>query len=166
MQAEIVNRVAASGLLTLNLEDYRPTAPVVGLDIKDQLFMGLMLREKDFREYVKATDWAAYAGQNVAIYCSTDAIVPAWAYVLLTTALSAHAAFVYHGTPDDLTLHLHLHNLRTGLNASDFADQKVVLKGCGTVPTAVYVEAARLLTPVVQKLMYGEPCSTVPIYKR
>jgi hypothetical protein len=161
----IVNRVAQSALITLNLEDLRNPATRVLLDIKDQLFQGLILREKDFREFVKNHDWAQYAGKAVAITCTADAVVPTWAYMLLGTALAPHATHFVFGSLQDLEIDLY----RRALEQHDFAQyrgEKVVLKGCGTVPPATYVDAVRKLMPFADKLMYGEPCSTVPLYKK
>jgi hypothetical protein len=163
--AEIVNRVANSGLVTLNLEDYRPQGPRALLDIKDQLFMGLILREKDFRAWCKEHDWAQYAHQYVAVTCTADAVVPTWAYMLVATLLQPHAAYFAFATPEELEDEL----LKRALDQADWAafeGQKVVVKGCGGISTGVYVHATRLLRPYVAKLMYGEPCSTVPLYKR
>lgn len=164
-EALIVNRVAASGLVTLNLEDFRPVGPRAVLDIKDQLFMGLILKEKDFRAWCKEYDWAQHAGQYVAVTCSADAIVPTWAYMLVATYLQPHAAYFIFGTAAELEDEL----LKHGLDAANWAEyegQKIVLKGCGDISTAVYVHATRLLRPHAAKLMYGEPCSTVPLFKR
>jgi hypothetical protein len=164
-ETALMNRVAASGLLTLNLEDFRDARPIAELDIKDQLHMGLLLREKDFRAFVQAHDWAQYEGQNVAIFCSTDAIVPSWAFILIATRLAPHAAYFRMGSRVELETELFFRALSEH-DWMQYQDAKVVLKGCGGIPEQVYVEAARLLMPHVQKLMFGEPCSTVPIYKR
>lgn len=161
----IVNRVATSGLLTLNLEDFRPTGESVVLDIREQLFQGLILREKDFRAWVKDHPWHAYAGKHVALTCSADAIVPAWAYMLLATVLAPHAATIVFGDGAELERVL----FRRAFDAVDWSvyqNEKVILKGCGNIPPAVYVDATSRLMPFAQKLMYGEPCSMVPLYKR
>ena len=162
---EIVNKVASSALITLDLEEYYHPGERVLLDIKDWLFQGLILKEKEFRTYVKEHDWEQYAGKNVAITCSADAIVPVWAFMLLTTRLkSAHCVIM--GTLDTLELTLFQKALRE-IDLGQLQDAKVVIKGCGElpVPDSAYVELTHLLTPVVSSLMYGEPCSTVPIYK-
>ncbi|MFN7640198.1 MAG: DUF2480 family protein, partial [bacterium] len=138
MQEEIVNKVAQSGLVTLNLEQYAPTQAVVGMDIKEQLFQGLILREKDFRAWVDTHDWAAYAGKHVAIHCSADAIVPTWAYMLLTTRL-AQAASVVFATPDHRRDELYRTALLQALDPAAYADARVILKGCGSVPISAYV---------------------------
>ncbi|MFB9863386.1 DUF2480 family protein [Rufibacter immobilis] len=164
---EFVNRVANSGLITLNLEEYLHPGERVVYDIKDNLFHGLMLREKDFRAFVKEHDWSQYAGKNVAIICSTDAIVPTWAYMLLATKLQPYVNRYVFGDLDSLEQAL-LHDAIATINPADYQDAKVVIKGCGQipVPTFAYVEIMQKLLPVVSSVMYGEPCSTVPIYKK
>lgn len=167
IQENFVNKVAASGLITLNLEEYYHTGERVVYDIKDNLFHGLMLREKDFREFIKAHDWAAYTGKNIAIICSADAIVPTWAYMLLANKLKPYANEVVFGSLETLESVLFTKALaKIDLNA--FAGERVVIKGCADieVPVSAYVEITGLLTPVVKSIMYGEPCSTVPIFKR
>ena len=161
------NRVANSGLVTLNLEELLHPAERVVYDIKDNLFHGLMLREKDFREFVRTHDWAQYDGQNVAIVCSADAIVPTWAYMLLATKLQHHAHRYVFGNLDALEQSL-LEEAIAAINAEEYRDVKVVVKGCGTVPvpTFAYVAIMQKLLPVASSIMYGEPCSTVPLYKK
>ena len=163
----IVNRVANSPLVTLDLEKlYHPGARVL-IDIKEVLYEGLVLKEKDFREYVKNVDWSTYKDKNVAICCSSDAIIPTWAYMLLATRLAPYANMVVFGAPEDLEKAL-FQKAISSINLDNYRDKKVVVKGCGRVkvPDAAYVEITRLLTPVVSSIMYGEPCSTVPIYKK
>ncbi|WP_210461884.1 DUF2480 family protein [Rufibacter roseolus] len=164
---EFVNRVANSGLVTLNLEEYLHPGERVVYDIKDNLFMGLMLREKDFRAFVKDNDWSQYTGKSVAIICSTDAIVPTWAYMLLASKLQPYVNRYVFGDLDSLEQAL-LQDAIAKINADDYQDAKVVIKGCGQipVPTFAYVEIMQKLLPVVSSIMYGEPCSTVPIYKK
>ena len=167
IQENIVNKVAASGLVTLNLEKYYDHGERVIYDIKDNLFHGLMLREKDFREFIKLHDWSAYSGKNVGIICSADAIVPTWAYMLLSNKLRPYANEVVFGNLEMLETVLFTKALAK-IDLSEFEGARVVIKGCGdlAVPTAAYVEMTSLLTPVVKSIMYGEPCSTVPVYKR
>ncbi|GAA4848070.1 DUF2480 family protein [Algivirga pacifica] len=164
---EIINRVAQSPIITLNLEDYYHQGERIILDIKDQLFQGLILREKDFRAFVKEHDWTQYEGKNVALTCSADAIVPIWAYMLLASKLEVHAHMVAFGSLEELEISLYKEAL-SKIDVEQFRDRPVVIKGCGNlpVPTYAYVEITRLLKPVVKSLMYGEPCSTVPVYKR
>lgn len=167
METELINRVANSQLITINLEDFLSNLPVVVFDIKDQLYMGLMLKEGDFRSFLKAHDWQQYADKAVTITCTTDAIVPTWAYMLVATYLSPVAKFIYFGTEADLQQQMLKHNLDT-LDIEQYRDQKVVIKGCfnKSVPVWAYVDLTKRLTGVAQKIMYGEPCSTVPLYKR
>jgi len=162
-----VNRVAASGLVTLNLEDLLHPGDRVVYDLKDNLFHGLILREKDFREFIKTHDWTQYAGQCVAIICSADAIVPTWAYMLLAIKLQNHAHRYVFGDLDALEQALFQEAI-AGLDAEEYRDAKVVVKGCGTVPvpTFAYVAIMQKLLPVAASVMYGEPCSTVPLYKK
>lgn len=167
MEGEIINRVANSGLVTLDLEAlYHPGERVV-YDLKQNLFMGQILREKDFRDFLKTHDWSQYAGKNVAIVCSEDAIVPTWAYMLLAVHLEPHAHAVVFGDLRALEDKLFFEALEK-INLDDYRDARVVVKGCSKVPvpTSAYVELTRRLRPVVQTLMFGEPCSTVPLYKR
>ena len=162
-----VNKVAASGILTLDLEKYLPAGEVVTFDLKDHLFMGLILKEKDFREALKNLDWTSYQDKNVAITCSVDAIIPVWAYMLVTTYLQPVAKEVYVGTAAEMQKHLFLKSL-SAIDVNEYTDQRVVIKGCGDVAIEAYAyaEITKLLRPVVKSIMYGEPCSTVPVYKK
>lgn len=163
----IINRVAESGLQTLNLEDYYDAGLRMELDIKDTLFMGLVLKEKDFRAWANGHDWEQYRNANVAIFCSADAIVPTWAYMLVASKLTGIANHFVFGDTKSLELSLYQKAL-SAINPADFADKRVVVKGCGDkqVPESAYVEVSRILLPVVKSLMFGEPCSTVPVYKK
>jgi hypothetical protein len=163
----IINRVAQSGIVTLDLERYYPDGERVFFDIKAFLFMGLILKEKDFREALKNHDWTQYSGKHVAIGCSTDAIIQLWAYMLLVSYLSPNAATVVCGGLDSLEAVLWQQALAKGVVPEEYQDKRVVVKGCGekVVPPFAYGEVGRLLQPFVKSLMYGEPCSTVPIYK-
>ncbi len=163
----IENKVASSGLITLNLEDYLPDRDFVTFDLKDYLFMGLILKEKDYRETLKNKDWEEYRDQYVAITCSADAIVPVWAYMLAVSYLQPVAKDVYMGTAKEMYKHILLKNI-AAINAEDFRDQRIVVKGCGDKPIddAAYAEITKFLMPLAKSIMYGEPCSTVPIYKR
>ena len=163
----IVNRVANSGLVTLDLEEYYHPGERVVYDLKDNLFQELVLREKDFRAFLRENDWSTYTGKNVAITCTADAIVPTWAFMLLTLQLRPYAHLVVYGNLTALDDALFREAL-SKISLPDFKNAKVVIKGCGKlpVPTSAYVEITRLLQPIVQSLMYGEPCSTVPLYKK
>jgi hypothetical protein len=167
IQENFVNKVAASGLVTLNLEEYYPAGERLVYDIKENLFHGLMLREKDFREFIKTHDFTQYTGKNVAVICSADAIVPTWAYMLLSNRMKPYANEVVFGNLEVLEAVLFTKAL-SKIDINAFANERVVIKGCGdiAVPTAAYVELTNLLTPVVKSIMYGEPCSTVPVFKR
>mgnify|MGYP003576553227 CR=1 FL=1 len=167
IQENFVNKVAASGLITLNLEDYLDKGDRVVYDMKDNLFHGLILREKDFREFVKNHDWMQYTGKNIAIICSADAIVPTWAYMLLANRMKPFANEVVFGSLETLEAVLFSKAL-SKIDVGSFAGERIVIKGCADVevPVSAYVEITNLLTPVVKSIMYGEPCSTVPIYKR
>ncbi len=167
MTEEIVNRVAVSGLVSLDLEEYYHPGERVVYDLKENLFMGMILKEKDFREFLKNHDWSQYAGRNVAITCSEDAIIPTWAYMLLALKLEPHAHCVAFGSLSDLEVKLYREALEK-IDFEQFRDQRVVVKGCSNVeiPTEVYVELSRKLQPLVKSLMFGEPCSTVPLFKQ
>jgi len=167
MEEEIINRVAASPLVTIDLENYYHQGERVIYDLAQNLFQGVVLREKDLREFVKEHDWSQYEGKNVALICSEDAIVPTWAYMLITTKLEGVANMVVLGNTDILEFALYREAL-SKISPEDYTDKPVVIKGCGKlpVPESAYVELTRLLKPYVKSIMYGEPCSTVPLYKK
>ncbi|MGF1924994.1 MAG: DUF2480 family protein [Bacteroidia bacterium] len=167
IQENIVNKVANSGLVTFNLEDYFHTGERIVYDIKDNLFHGLILREQDFRAFIKEHDWSQYTGKNIAIICSADAIVPTWAYMLLANKMKPYANEVVFGALETLEAVLFTKALAK-IDLNQYADARVVVKGCAdiSVPVSAYVEITALLTPVAKSIMYGEPCSTVPIFKR
>ena len=167
IQENFVNKVANSGLISLNLEEYYHPGERVVYDIKENLFHGLMLREKDFREFIKTHDWTQYQDKNVAIICSADAIVPTWAYMLLAIQLEPYANAVVFGDLAALEDKL-FSDAISKINPEEFSGKKVVVKGCSKVPVPIsaYVAVTNLLKPVAQSLMFGEPCSTVPLYKK
>ncbi|QQL48808.1 DUF2480 family protein [Mucilaginibacter ginkgonis] len=167
IQENFVNKVAQSGLVTLDPASFYPAGDRVIYDIKDNLFHGLMLREKDFREFVKEHDWTQYTGKIVGITCSADAIVPAWAYMLLANRMVPYAADIIFGDAAIIEEKLFEKQIDNA-NLDQYRDQRLVLKGCGDVdvPVSAYVSLTAKLTPIVKSLMFGEPCSTVPIYKR
>ncbi|PWG82738.1 DUF2480 family protein [Pararcticibacter amylolyticus] len=167
IQENIVNRVAQSGLVTFDLADLYPAGERVVYDIKNNLFHGLILKEKDFREFVKEHDWSQYEGKNVAITCSADAIVPTWAYMLLANKLASYAAEVMFGSLEALETVLFRKKIDS-LDMENFRDKRVVIKGCGdiAVPESAFVAITVELTRVAKSIMYGEPCSTVPVFKR
>ena len=166
MSDTIVNKVAQSGLITLNLEDHFPKDEIKKFDLKDFLFMGLILKEKDFRGALKDLDWDTYKGQYVASTCTADAIIPLWAYMLVTTYLQPVAKDIFVGTTEEMHKYLFLQAIDE-IDASAYTGQRIVIKGCGELPVGDFAYAAltKRLLPVVKSLMYGEPCSTVPVYK-
>lgn len=167
MSEVFVNKVAESGILTLDLEQYLPKEEIAVFDIKGYLFMELILKEKDFRAALQSLDWSVYEGKNVAVTCSADAIIPVWAYMLITVYLQPVAKEVFFGTEEEMKKALLLRNIAE-LSAADFTDKRVVVKGCGDVEIGpfAYLEATKKLRPVAKSIMYGEPCSTVPIFKK
>lgn len=167
MAETFINKVAESGLITLDLEKYVPKGETEVFDLKEFLFMGMILKEKDFREALKNLDLGKFRNKNVAITCTADAIIPVWAYMLITSYLQPVAKEIVLGNEKDLYKTIFLKNIST-INASDFSDKKIVIKGCGDTPIDdfAYAEATRILMPVAKSIMYGEPCSTVPVYKK
>ena len=167
MEEVIINKVAESGLITLDLEEFYPKEETAVFDLKDYLFMGMVLKEKEFREALKNIDWDIYKNRSVCITCSADAIIPMWANMLVTSYLQPIVKEVVFGDEEFLHKILILKNLAQ-INVNEFAGKRVVIKGCGdkTVSEIAYVEITRRLRPVVKSIMYGEPCSTVPIYKQ
>ena len=163
----MINKVAESGIITLNLEDYFPKGETVIFDLKDYLFMGLILKEKDFREALKNLELKPYEGKNIAITCTADAVIPMWANMLVASYLQPVANDVVFGNENFLQQTLFLKNLYK-INTAEYTDKRVVIKGCGELPVteSAYVEITNLLRPVAKSIMYGEPCSTVPIYKK
>jgi hypothetical protein len=167
MNEPFVNKVAESGIITLDPASFLPEGETVVFDLKDYLFMGLILKEKDFREALKNLDWEQYRDKNVALTCTADAIIPVWAYMLVTTNLQPVAREIVMGEESDLKKQLFLKNIAK-LNIKDYEDKRVVIKGCGEIPIGdfVYMELTKMLRPVAKSIMYGEPCSTVPVYKK
>jgi hypothetical protein len=163
----IVNRVAESGIVTLDLAPFIPGDTIAVFDLKPFLFREMILREKDYRAALPEYDWQQFAGRHVAICCTADAIVPVWAYMLAASYLQNIAASVYFGTPAELQKVI-IEKQIAAIDTSEYEDKRVVLKGCGDteIPEAAYVAATQRLLPVVKSLMYGEPCSTVPVFKR
>ncbi len=167
MSNEIVNKVAQSGIVTIDLEEFYPEGKRVLFDIKPLLFQELILKEKDFREFIKNEDWGKYRNCYVAITCSNDAIVPTWAYMLLTLSLQTHAKKIVFGNLETLETVL-FEDIINKLDAAKFKDARIVIKGCSNkpVPISAYVALTEKIKPVAKSIMYGEPCSTVPLYKQ
>ncbi len=167
MEEVINNKVSESALVTLNLEQFFPPGEIVLFDMKDYLFMGLILKEKEFRESLKTIDLSQYTKKSVAVTCSADAVIPIWAYMLVASYLQPIALDVAFGTIEEVTNQLLMKNIGQ-INLTDYIDKRVVIKGCGELPVgeSAYLEATKLLRPVAKSIMYGEPCSTVPIFKK
>lgn len=167
MEAIIKNKVAESGIVSLDLEAFYPKGDIVVFDIKDYLFMGLILKEKDFRLALQNLEVELYCDKYVAVLCTADAIIPMWAYMLIASTLSGIAKDVVFGNEQTVINTIFIKNLAK-LNVEEYADKRVVVKGCGDVkiPETAYTEITNLLRPVAKTIMYGEPCSTVPIYKK
>ena len=167
MNEVFVNKVAESGIVTISPEDYLPKATIVNFDLKDYLFMGLILKEKDFRQELKELDGSNYQDKIVALHCSADAIIPMWAYMLVVASLTCIATDIIFGNVETVKEILTKKNI-AGIDLEAFRDSRIVIKGCGElpIPESVYMELTKVLLPVVKSVMYGEPCSTVPVYKR
>lgn len=164
---EFVNKVAESGIVTLNLEAYYPRDEIAVFDMKDYLFMGLILKEKDFREALKIADLSLFTNKIVALTCSADAIIPMWAYMLAASALQPTVKDIIYGN-EELVLQMLLLKNIASIDIEEYTDKRVVIKGCGELPVteSAYVEITKLLRPHAKSIMYGEPCSTVPVFKK
>ena len=167
MSETFINKVAESGLISLDLAQYIPNNEIVIFDIKPYLFMELILKEKDFRASLATIDWTQYQDKIVGIYCSADAIIPMWANMLIVSNLSPFAKSVYFGD-ENKTRELVLLDEIQKIDSSSFIDQRVVVKGCGDTPIgeSAFIAITQKLRPVVKSIMYGEPCSTVPVFKK
>lgn len=164
---EIVNRVSSSQLVTFDLEEFYTPGERFSFDIKNFLFEGIILKEKDFRDSIKNHDWSQYEGKYVGIVCSADAIIPTWAFMLLSLALQPYAKRVIFGNIVELESQLFYDRL-SKVNWENFRDKKMIIKGCSKVevPLSAFVEATNRLRPVANSIMFGEPCSTVPLFKK
>ena len=167
MSEVFVNKVAESGIITIDLESYFPKEEIVAFDLKPLLFMGMIVKEKEFRESVKQLEIENYRNKIIAVFCSADAIIPMWAYMLIATTLNPVAKVVLFSNPEEAEPKLLLRNILQ-IDATQYLDQRVVVKGCGEkpIPEEAYLEITNKLRPVVKSLMFGEPCSTVPIFKK
>ena len=167
MSDPYINKVAESGLISLDLAQYIPNNEIVVFDIKPYLFKELMLKEKDFRASLATIDWSEFENKIVGIFCSTDAIIPMWANMLIVANLSPYVKSVFFGD-ENKTRELVLLEEIQKIDPSVFTDQRVVVKGCGDTPIgeSAFIAITQKLRPVVKSIMYGEPCSTVPVYKK
>ena len=166
-QDQIVNRVATSSLITFDLENYFEPGERVLIDLKEHLFQGMILREKDLRDFIKDHNWQQYENKSVAITCSADAIIPTWAFMLVAIAVNSYAKRVILGTLEQLEEKIFREKL-SEIDWLAYQNTKVVIKGCSkiSVPESIYVEVVNKLKPIASSIMFGEPCSTVPLYKR
>lgn len=165
---EIINKVAESGIITIDIESYLPQdTDVVSFDLKDYLFMGLILKEKDFREALKKIDTSVFKDKIIALHCSVDAIIPVWAYMLAVVTLKPVCHQIVMGSREAVIEKVLFDNIRN-INTETFADKRIVIKGCGEtpIPDEAYMLITDCLLPYAKSIMYGEPCSTVPVYKR
>ena len=164
---EIVNRVQESGLISMDLANFKPRVTLVELDISEQLWQGLVLKEKDFRAWVKATDWSDFDGKAVYVHCKVDAIIPTWAYMLVGSQLLPYASDFVIGSKTDLEKHLILKRIQSE-PLDEYKDGRMIIKGCADVadPAFAMTELVKHLQPVAKSIMYGEPCSTVPVFKK
>lgn len=167
MDKPLVNRVANSGIITINLEDHYPKEEIISFDLKDYLFKELILKEKDFRAALKEFNWETLEGKILLIYCSSDAIIPVWAYMLVSAYAAPFTTEIFQGTQAEF-LKSHYYQLVNNLDPSEYDNQRIVIKGCShkPVPSSAYADLTQKLQASVRSIMYGEPCSTVPIYKR
>jgi hypothetical protein len=165
--ATLVNRVEKSGLIVIDLDDFRNIEPIEVFDLKIYLVNELVLMEKPFREALQNIDWNNFSGKPVAVTCSADALIPMWAFMLVATNLQPHAKKILFGDSNKVQEQLLLHNIQA-MDVGKYSGERVILKGCGKnpIPAEAYFLASKLLMPVVKSLMYGEPCSTVPVYKK
>jgi hypothetical protein len=166
MAEEIVNKISQSALITLDLEKYFPEEKITMFDLKPFLFMELILKEKDFRAALQDTDWNQYRDQIVGVYCSSDAIIPLWAYMLVAGWLAPVAKDVVQGDEQTVLRQVISENI-AAIDPAEFMDKRIVVKGCGekAIGAFAYLEITKRLRPVAKSIMFGEPCSTVPVYK-
>jgi len=167
MSDEILNKVDSSGLITIDLEDFLPKEEIVLFDIKPYLFMEQILREKDFREALKKTAWPGYKNKTVAVFCSVEAIIPAWAYMLIATYLQPFAGDIIMGDEKEAAKQMMLKRINE-INPGDFQEKRVIIKGCGDffIDPAAYMQITKKILPAAKSIMYGEACSNVPVYKK
>lgn len=165
--SEIRNRVKESGIISMDLAEFKPSTPVVGIDLKDQLWKGIALKEKEFRSWISEHDWSQYNGKAVYVYCSTDAIIPTWAFMLVGSKLSTEGVNYEIGDREQLEKELIKEKI-SELELEEFKDGRIIIKGCSDIsdPAFAMTELLKKLQPVAKSIMYGEPCSAVPVFKR
>lgn len=163
----LINKVAESGIITLDLETFFSNEEIIELDIKNFLFKELILKEKEFRTTLKELNWSLYKNKTVAVFCSTDAILPQWSFMLIASYLQSNNATYYFGNIEKVEHDLLLQNIKN-IDEAKYENERVIIKGCGTktVTEEAYLEITKKLQPAVKSLMFGEACSTVPVYKR
>ena len=167
MEETIVNKVSASPLATLDLESYYPAEAIMVFDLKGFLFRELIIKEKEFREALQAFDWSSFQGKIAAVTCSADAIIPVWAYMLIASYLQPVAIDIILGDEKTAFKEVFLKNI-AAIDLREFQDKRVVVKGCGDRPVGefAFLEITKRLRPLARSIMYGEPCSTVPVFKK
>lgn len=167
MSEEIINKVAKANIIQIDLGDYHTKETIYEFDIKQALWQELVIKEDLFRDFIKTFDWPSLDSQYVALFCSVDAIIPAWAFMLITTELKKVNASIYFGDQQEVKRQLFFTNLQS-IAVAELENQRVMVKGCSTIPNPnrAYVELTDLLVPKVKMLMFGEPCSAVPVFKR
>ena len=167
MSDEIINKVAKANIIQLDLSDFLPKETIYTFDIKQALWQELIVKEKEFRAFVKEYGWDSYSNQIVGVFCSIDTIIPAWAFMLITTELTKVNAKVYYGNTNQVTSELFFNNL-SQINLNKLKDKRVMVKGCSDIPNPnkAYTVLTKKLVPIVKSLMFGEPCSAVPVFKK
>lgn len=167
MEEDIINKVAESGIITINLEDFFPKEDIVIFDLKPLLFRELILKEKEFRETLKNSDWSIYTEKVVGVTNTAEAIIPMWAYMLVASYIQPYAKTILFGNEDYVKHSLLIKNIES-IEIEEYKEKRIVIKGCGDIalPEAAYIAITNKLRPVVKSLMFGEPCSTVPVYKK
>ncbi|RFC54487.1 DUF2480 family protein [Brumimicrobium aurantiacum] len=165
--SEIVNKIKQSGLIQMDLADFKPKEEIELFDLKENLWQGIALKEKDFRAFIKENDWTKYQGKVIGVYCSVDAIIPTWAFMLVISKLQEHGVIAFVGDQDEVEKQLILANI-SAIDLNEYTDGRLIIKGCSDVahPAFAMTELVKKLQPVVKSIMYGEPCSTVPVYKK
>ncbi|HIP35966.1 MAG TPA: DUF2480 family protein [Crocinitomix sp.] len=165
--SEIVNKVAKANIIQVDLSNFMTKTTILEFDVKQTLWQEMIIKEDHFRSFIKSFDWSIYQNHTVALFCSIDAIIPAWAFMLITSELLKVNAKVLNGTKEEIKEQLFFDNL-SNINISEFKDARVMVKGCSDIPNPykAYTELTKLLVPVVKSLMFGEPCSAVPVFKK